>query len=78
MTIRDLLDQGITIQGAYMIKRWNDAGDAFEVLASGEDFEVELVYTNKKKKVLDREMKYMYTEPLFGRAVESRMVIEVE
>jgi len=78
MSIRELLDQGVTIQGAYQIERWDDKEEAYEVLESGEDFEVELVYTSKKKKVLDKEMKYMYTEPLFGTAVKSRMVIEVE
>ena len=62
MSIRDLLDQGITIQGAYQIKRWDDEEDAYEVLETGENFEAELVYTSKKKKVLDREIKYMYTD----------------
>ena len=80
MSIRDLLDQGITIQGAYKIMKWNDKEDAYEVLENGDDFETELVYSsnNKRKKILDREIKYMYSEPLSSAVVESRIVIEVE
>ena len=78
MTIRDLLDQGITIQGAYQIMRWDDEEDAYEVLETGEDFEVELVYSRKKSKSLDREIKYMYTDFLQYPEIKSRIVIEVE
>ena len=74
MSIRDLLDQGIRIQGAYKIMRWDDKEDAYEVLKEGENFELELIYSrhNEIKKVLDREIEYIYSEPLSG------MVIEVE
>ena len=37
MTIRDLLDQGIRIQGAYQIKEYDDIVEKYQIHAEGDD-----------------------------------------
>ena len=39
MSIRDLLNQGIRIQGAYQIKKWSDENETYEIFAEGSEFE---------------------------------------
>ena len=61
MTIRDLMEQGIRIQGAFQIKKWSDAEETYTILAEGSEFEYE--HTDINDDVLDMEIKYLYAIP---------------
>ena len=41
MTIRDLMEQGIRIQGAFQIKKWDDTEETYVMLTEGSMFEEE-------------------------------------
>ena len=58
MTIRDLLENGIELQGTYCIKRWCGEYETYTTLAEGHDFECE-VYKIKSK-YLDAYITYLY------------------
>ena len=47
MKIRDLMEQGIRIQGAFQIKKWDDTEETYIILAEGQDFEYES-YKNQR------------------------------
>ena len=75
MSIRDLLDQGIRIQGSYQIKQYDDVCGTYDILAEGDEFE----YSNhsEMEDILNMEITYMYAMPKdTGYGV--KMVIEVE
>lgn len=81
MTIQDMIDAGIRIQGAYRIEVWN--GDEceveYEVLAEGSSLEDEIC--DIEDDILDREVKFIYTniEPTYyPNCPGSTLVIEVE
>lgn len=77
MTIRDMLDAGITIQGAYEIRTFN--GDCAITLVQGSLFDEEKC--DIEDEYLDMEVKYIYTILLRGFAPTadgSCLVIEVE
>jgi hypothetical protein len=75
MSIRDLLEQGIRIQGAYQIKQYDDAFETYDILIEGDEFE-EMNQVDCKD-VLDMEITYMYAMPKeLGYGV--KIVIEVE
>lgn len=57
MTIQDMIDAGIRIQGAYRIEGWND--DEFEVLAEGSSLEDEAC--DIEDDILEREVTFVYT-----------------
>ena len=57
MTIRDLMEQGIRIQGAFQIKKWDDAEETYTMLAEGSQFEFESC--DIEEEVLDMEIKYI-------------------
>ena len=61
MTIRDLMEQGIKIQGAFQIKKWDDAEETYTILAEGSMFEDESC--DIEEEVLDMEIKYLYAIP---------------
>ena len=61
MTIRDLMEQGIRIQGAFQIKKWDDAEETYTMLAEGSQFEFESC--DIEEEVLDMEIKYLYAMP---------------
>ena len=61
MTIRDLMEQGIRIQGAFQIKKWDDAEETYTMLAEGSQFEFESC--DIEEEVLDMEIKYLYAIP---------------
>lgn len=69
MTINEMLEQGIRIQGQYTIKMWSDAGETYTTLAEGHDFECE------SHKIisgyLDAEITYIY-------AVGGILIIEIK
>ena len=78
MSIRDLLDAGIRIQGAYRIETWNDDDDC-EIFAEGSMFEDEVGDINDD--ILEKEIKYMYPTLIptyYSTAYCSMMVFEVE
>ena len=75
MSIRDLLDQGIRIQGAYQIKEYDDVIERYNILAEGDDFEAVNHY--EIEDALDMEITYMYALPSnFGYGI--KIVIEVK
>ena len=61
MSIRDLLDQGIRIQGAYQIKVYDDVCETYDILVEGDEFE-EMDHSDIED-VLDMEITYMYAMP---------------
>ena len=61
MTIRDLMEQGIRIQGAFQIKKWDDTEEAYITLTEGSQFEFESY--DIEEEVLDMEIKYLYAIP---------------
>ena len=70
MTIQDLLDSGIDIQGSVIIKRWLDEVECYETIYSSNDFKQYEIPGNVK----NWSITYMYTD------VDNQgyMVIEVE
>ena len=68
MCIRELLDQ-FDIQGAYIIKVWNDNVVDYKILANGSDFECD--HWDMMEDILERKITYMY-------AVDGVLNIEVE
>ena len=61
MTIIDLMEQGIRIQGAFQIKKWDDTEETYTMLAEGSQFEFESC--DIEEEILDMEIKYMYAIP---------------
>lgn len=76
MTIRDLMEQGIHIQGAYQIKKWSDEDERYEMLAEGSMFEDEISYIEDDE-ILDREITYMYAIPTASK-MAAMIIFEVE
>lgn len=73
MTIRDLMEQGIEIQGAYKIQTWDDEASNFpKLLEEGEDFR----YNTHNEKLLDMEIKYIYATQKNG-TIDAYTVFEV-
>ena len=60
MSIRQLLDYGIEIQGAYRIKKWNDKQGQYIELANGSYFENE--YYKLEERYLDENIRYIYSD----------------
>ena len=75
MTIRDLMEQGIRIQGAFQIKEWSDAEDTYIILSEGSEFEFES--SDVEDEILDMEIKYMYPISM-GTGMAACIVFEVE
>ena len=75
MTIRDMIEQGIQIQGAIQIKKYIDEDETYDVLADGTDFEVE--FSDIEEDVLDMKIKYMYSIPM-PTGMAAWTVFEVE
>jgi hypothetical protein len=65
MTIQDMLDHGIEIQGNITVKQWNDKKETYKILT-----ETDIAIF--KPEALDKEIKYMYSVDGVG------LVIEVE
>ena len=61
MTIRDLMEQGIRIQGAFQIKKWDDAEETYIMLTEGSMFEEE--HCDIEEDILDMEIKFVYAIP---------------
>lgn len=64
MTIRDLTDQGIEIQGDVTVKQWDEKKETYNILCETDA----AIFNNK---VLDREIKFMW-------AIDNTLIIEVE
>lgn len=64
MTLRDITEQSIEIQGNVTVKKWIEEKNDYKILAETES-------TIFPEKVLDREIKYMW-------AIDNTLVIEVE
>ena len=75
MTIRDLMEQGIRIQGAFQIKKWDDTDETYTILAEGSQFEFESC--DIEEEVLDMEIKYLYAIPT-ASGTTAYTVFEVE
>jgi hypothetical protein len=75
MTIRDLMEQGIRIQGAFQIKKWDDVKETYIMLSEGSQFEFE--NGEIEDEILDMEIKYMYSIPTES-GMDAYMVFEVE
>lgn len=75
MTIRDLMEQGIRIQGAFQIKKLDDAEETYTILAEGSQFEFESC--DIEEDILDMEIKYMYAIPT-ANGTAAYTVFEVE
>lgn len=76
MTINDMLNAGIEIQGDLIVAQYDSIAENFRVRKPYEE-----VRKNRKlRKLLDKEILYMYpnTEYLDGRNEVSVIVIEVE
>lgn len=69
MTIQDMLDQGIEIQGKYKVTKFDYGKECDEILAEGNYFR----HYEISDKVLDMEIKYVYVPQN-----ESHIVFEVE
>jgi len=80
MTIQDMIDAGVRIQGAYRIITWN--GDEceveYEVLAEGSSLEDEAC--DIEDDILEKEITFIYTvvEVSLPHYPGSILVIEVE
>ena len=69
MSIRQLLDYGIEIQGAYRIGIWNDKRDEYTEVANGKDFEYE--HYKIKEEYKNATITFMY-------CADNELVIEIE
>lgn len=58
MTIREIFEQGIIIQGPVCVKRWIDEHEHYTVLLKSDDFEC----LNMKQGFLDMQINYFYCE----------------
>ena len=76
MSIRDLMEQGIRIQGAYQIKKWSDENETYEILAEGSEFEYEVPCVEDDE-ILDMEITYMYAIPT-ATGMAAWIIIEVK
>ena len=74
MTIRDLIEQGIRMQGAFQIKKWDDTKETYIILTEGSMFDEE--YYDIEEHILDMEIKYMYAIPT--SECSAHIVFEVE
>ena len=75
MAIRDLMDQGVQIQGAFQIKKWSDVEETYMMLSEGSEFEFES--GDIEDEILDMEIKYMYPISM-GTGMAACIVFEVE
>lgn len=73
MTIRDMIEQGIEIQGAYKIQKYDDKKEGYVILEIGDDFR----YEKHNEEILDMELKYIYPVPIEG-TILARIIFEVE
>lgn len=73
MTIQDMLDQGITIQGAYEIRQWQ--GDDCEILEAGSNFDME--QNDIDEDVLNKEITYIYSISTSSGGA-AQLIIEVQ
>lgn len=69
MSINDLLEQGIEIQGKYNIEVWDKEKEDYEAFVMGENFELD--NDDIEDKYLDGEILYMYSKG-------NTLVIEIE
>ena len=67
MTINNMIEQGIQLQGAYVIKHWNDETETYNVLTEGSMFEDE---RTDIVECSDLEILYMY-------CADNKLMIEV-
>lgn len=58
MTIRDMLEQGVIIQGSVCVKLWSEEHERQTVLLKSDDFEC----LNMKHGFLDMQLNYIYCE----------------
>ena len=58
MSINDLLEQGITIQGPYEIREWDNELDCNHTLVKGDDFASEHYAIGEE--ILDKEISFIY------------------
>ncbi len=70
MTIQDLLDSGIDIQGGVIIKRWLDEMERYETLYNDDNFEL----SKPNSHISNLVITYMYSDS----SMHGFMVIEVE
>ena len=75
MSIRDLMEQGVRIQGAFQIKEWSDTEEIYTTLSEGSEFEFES--SDIEDEILDMEIRYMYSIPT-ETGMAAYMVFEVE
>ena len=75
MTIRDLMEQGIRIQGAFQIKKWDDTEETYVMLTEGSMFEEESC--DIEEEILNMEIKHMYAIPT-ASGTAAYTVFEVE
>lgn len=75
MTIRDLMEQGIIIQGAFQIKKWHDTEETYTMLTEGSMFEEECC--DIEEDILDMEINYLYAIPT-ASGMAAYTVFEVE
>lgn len=76
MTIQDMINAGIRIQGAYKIEVWK-GDDEYEVLAEGSSFEDEI--WDIEDDILESEVGFIYTvvETSYPNCPGAILVIEV-
>lgn len=55
------MEQGIRIQGAFQIKKWDNTEETYTMPAEGSQFEFESCDIDDE--VLDMEIKYLYAIP---------------
>lgn len=58
MTIKDLLDSGIEIQGKYCIKKYDGENDKYILIKKGDDFQ----YEYRNENYLNASITFMYVE----------------
>ena len=78
MTVRDMFNQGITLQGNIRIQRWNDNIEDYDLEYEAWNSDLVGVRRDMPKNLLDTEISFIYTAIQYynGREVP-QVVIEV-
>lgn len=78
MTVRDMFDQGITLQGNIRIQRWNNNMEDYDLDYEAWNSDLVGVRRDMPSKLLDTEISFVYTTIQYYNGKEvSQVVIEV-
>ena len=78
MTVRDMFDQGITLQGNIRIQRWNNNIEDYDFEYEAWNSDLVGVRRDMPDKLLDTEISFIYTAiQYYNRKEVPQVVIEV-